>query len=617
MPLAPGEVSLSRSAASTALRNPDIDPRDTHFAALVRTRTTFQDGGEGAGQIGITAILHEEENESYVEGGYDTGGDLLFGVHWDDYSASPHIGSIRTWGDYITVYDPWGYSLDDGSGDGTGGGGDGGGDDCLDCVIEPYNADRVQVTRTEDGDWREVTIVLSPSGSMQTAAADADRIETVRRYRRWARGAGLDEERRRSAMRAAAEGREDPARSPAAAEPVELIQTADLTTLSDCGRGSSRTDRTVVTGGSAVLYQHGICSEAATWDGMRPRVASVLNVGRERAFSLTSTARYETQVDELEQEIGASGDGSSIVVSHSQGGLVARRLGQRRGDLVGGVITIGTPHQGALIADYGPDLVADKVTQAVGSYCVGSLMCQLLNEILTRKAVGEITYGLAGTAVPVIQDVRTGSAFLGTLNNTYEPFLRAGIESDAGNRWALMRLAGDVVSERTRLAQGLRPYGPQWVDNTEYLYRAGWALQYMGMFMWWYATPYGGGVGCGYSYYRDYWDPCWDPYYYDYWYTYSYWYYIANLLYTVGSFVTTTLDQIDWTWDDITTRRADLTDGFIQFNSQRYPWSPGSSGPLRYVIRAPYADSHTGSTASPEVYSRVEDSLRRMGVPTR
>jgi pimeloyl-ACP methyl ester carboxylesterase len=556
----------------------------------------------------------------------------------------------------------------------SGSGRDGGGKDCgmnVDTCgpAEPYSLPGGgTVTDRESGGWREVRVVLSGaelgSAGIQSAG---EHVEVVRRYRRmpahpgsagnaawrleevkhtattntpagprtarsdtrveyvrWHRNAGKDAAReQKAASRPAPAATAKPSAAtaspafPPATSGAEASGSVEAAFIDVCGRKSSLVNHHATSGSAAVIWQHGICSDASTWDGMRPRISSVLAVGHERAFSLTSRERLDVQTTELEQEVVASGGGQSIVVGHSQGGLIARRFAQRRNDLVRGVVTLGTPHRGALIADLGPDMASDYVAEAVGQHCYGSPMCTILNETLVRRATGEITYGLAGTLVPVIHDVRTNSTFTNQLNSTYEPFLRAGIEVDAGNRWALMRLIGDITSDRTRLIHGSRPYGDVWVRTTENVYRAGIYLQDLAMFLSWYAAPFGGGVDCGHSGYRANWPPCYDHAYGGYWTTSSYWVRLAAVLLSIGEFVTSRLDWLDETWNYVTTRGGDRTDGFIQFKSQRYPASPGAYAPLIYTIRPPDADSHTGETASPTAFFRVLQALESMGVARR
>jgi pimeloyl-ACP methyl ester carboxylesterase len=535
--------------------------------------------------------------------------------------------------------------------------------------VEPYSAEGVKVTTKESGEWREVRVVLSPvpSGEFTAAKTGGGEIEMVRRYRRmaaasgeatgkpawrleqvrqttrehgesgprvvstetsieylhWYRNAGKDEARRQAAARmprpAAQPKPQGQPRQSSTVAPSGDAEAASVGTASfdPCGRGSARVNHVVVPGGTPVIWQHGICSDASTWDGMRPTIARQLAVGHERAFSTTTLHRLDDQASELEAEVNATGGGRSIVVGHSQGGLISRRFAQRRNDLVHGVITIGTPHRGALAADLGPDLVSEYVGNAAERACYGSVMCTIFGQALARRASGELTYGLAGTVVPVIHDVRTNSGFTNDLNSTYEPFLRAGIEVNAGNRWALMRFLGDFSSDRTRLLNGSRPHGESWVRTTESVYRAGIFLQDLAMFLWWRAYPYGGGVGCGYSGYQSYWPPCYDYNYGGYWYYSWYWSQLASILYSIGNFVTTSLDYLDNTWDYITTRHQDATDGFIQYSSQRYPDGPGAYSPFRYTIPPGEADSHTGETASPAGYTRIRNAMQAMGVSPR
>lgn len=352
-----------------------------------------------------------------------------------------------------------------------------------------------------------------------------------------------------------------------------------------CGRGASKYVRTVVSGGPPVVYQHGICSEANTWNGMRPSVAQAFGVGVEQAYSLESNSRLEVQTTDLINKLSARGVKGNIVVSHSQGALIAAR---------------------------GPQYVANGIRNEIGRYCYGNFLCLALSKILADVTTDEIVYGL----LPVVRDDRPGSAFLGQLNGTYERFRRASIENDAGPRWSLFRLVGDYRSPRTDLLYNNAPDGRNSVEAAQSAYLGGWFLQYLAQAIIWSVSPYGSGYGCYNSGYDVYWPPCYDPYGYDrYWRGTGFWYDLANILYFLGSNITSTLDSIDQFWAYAVAGGYYPMDGFIQFSSQIYPRSPGAYAPRRYPIYG--SDSHTGETASPLVLRELTRELRLLGVPIR
>jgi triacylglycerol lipase len=69
------------------------------------------------------------------------------------------------------------------------------------------------------------------------------------------------------------------------------------------------------------------------------------------AFS-TSEARGEELLSEVEDIVARTGAAKVNLIGHSQGGLDVRYVAAVRPDLVASVTTVGTPHQGAQLADY-------------------------------------------------------------------------------------------------------------------------------------------------------------------------------------------------------------------------------------------------------------------------
>ena len=436
-------------------------------------------------------------------------------------------------------------------------------------------------------------------------------------YGAWYRDAA--HEAARDAARAARPlARTGVARAPlAGAEAVATPPDGEAAILDQlCARSPYEVDvvRSKSIKGLAILYQHGFCSDASVWDGMRPRLSSTFTVQRERAFSLVTTGRVDAQVDELIQRLRAAGVRPNLVIGHSLGGLVGRRLGQRDSALVSGVITIGSPHLGALGADIAPEYAVDLLSGAVGNVCVGAWLCQAVTKLLVESNSGRLLHGVPGLGSLAPQDLSTNSPFIQTLNSTREAFPRAGIEVNAGNRWAIFRMLGDARSPRTPVIQGIRPDGHEWVKDAEEIYFSARLLQFLSFFARFEVSPYGGGVDCSQSGYAGYWTPCIDYDWADQWDTPSYGDFIASLMYHLSTIVIRTMDFVDLTWDWITTRNSDLTDGLIALRSQRYPASPGRFVPMRVLITPPDAESHAGETASPRVVDRTIDLVRALGL---
>jgi triacylglycerol lipase len=66
----------------------------------------------------------------------------------------------------------------------------------------------------------------------------------------------------------------------------------------------------------------------------------------------TTEARGEELLSEVEDIVARTGAGKVNLVGHSQGGLDVRYVAAVRPDLVASVTTVGSPHQGADLADY-------------------------------------------------------------------------------------------------------------------------------------------------------------------------------------------------------------------------------------------------------------------------
>lgn len=393
--------------------------------------------------------------------------------------------------------------------------------------------------------------------------------------------------------------------------------------LGPCGREGPDYGATLMNpGGANLVYQHGICSSAATWDGMKPRVGSLFSVGWEQAWSLDDNEPLEDQTIDLEGKVSASGVANNVIVSHSQGGLIARRLGQRRPDLVQGVVTISSPHYGALIAQQGPGALTNAISPLIPDFCEyfgvawNDGLCGLTRDLKNAMLESLLTFGTE-SAMPVVRDDRPGSYFINSLNGTYEPFRRASIANSAGTRWAWARVLGDVRSPRT----DFNPKGQQYVNTTERLYEAAIGAQILAQLIADWVSDYS--YGCDpYGYYAwDGWVPCnrmapYDPF--NRWYQSAaqmWWLRVAHWMYDAAYFVQHTLDDIDATWDYMTTAHADGSDGFIQLSSQYYPNSPGAFSPMHRTIYNSH--SHTGETASPKVFTELQPSLDYLGVPRR
>ncbi|HYR06488.1 MAG TPA: alpha/beta hydrolase, partial [Longimicrobium sp.] len=446
------------------------------------------------------------------------------------------------------------------------------------------------------------------------------RTRTTYRYAAAHINRGRDESREKAlrestAPSKAAQSRVAPGRS-GALTAVGGVAAATDDGIGLCEKRQYNYTRTVSPGGGAVVYQHGFCSDARTWSAMRERVPETHRVGVEQTYSLNSDAPIESQVDDLTSRLAAMGVPGSVVVAHSQGGLVARRLGQRRPDLVSGVVTIGTPHEGALIASRPASMIASALNDAMSRPCFGAL-CTLQSEVREAVVAGLLTHGV-GELIPAAGDDQPGSALILRVNGhsqpQYETFRRASIAMNVHPRWAVFRLLGDAQTDRARLLNQEPLKGRGYVRDAQRLYDAARVLRYMAMALRWRVTDYGWGWGCHQSGYASYWEPCYNPYgYTSHWWQSSYWYFIANVLDLIAGSVIWTMDTVDRLWDDFTTGRVGGTDGFVQLASQHYPrYVPGAWPVLQFQING--FEAHSGETASASVLTTLRPALDHAGL---
>ena len=96
-------------------------------------------------------------------------------------------------------------------------------------------------------------------------------------------------------------------------------------------------------------FVHGLGSSPATWDTAVSELAPPLAI-RPLVADLEWQAFYESQASELERELGGQVPADGIAVGHSNGGLVSRQWSRLRP--LGGLITVGSPNQGAPIVDH-------------------------------------------------------------------------------------------------------------------------------------------------------------------------------------------------------------------------------------------------------------------------
>ena len=363
-----------------------------------------------------------------------------------------------------------------------------------------------------------------------------------------------------------------------------------------------------------VVWQHGWMSDGQTWCLMRQAARATHQIGYDQAHTTDWKAHIDDQANDLANRMSHFST-PSVVVAHSQGGLIARSLGQSRPDLVRGIITIGTPHLGAFLASNAKSAIAERLTNAIVDGCNGTQMCELFGQFGYALSTELLTWGIDQT-IPVANDDAYQSGLVQRLNASFESFQRASIQQSVPPRWAIFRLIGDAFfSARDTIG---RLGGPNLANNAQIVYSASQMLIDLSLNTRYWTDDYGTGVQCSHRYYRDYWPPCYDAASYgSYFWVREVWDFVAGILELIGRVMVASMDRLDFTWADLTTSYYDggATDGFIQYSSQVYPNVPGTFAPFR--VLAGNRESHAGETASGDVLREVRTFLVLMGVPQK
>jgi pimeloyl-ACP methyl ester carboxylesterase len=480
-----------------------------------------------------------------------------------------------------------------------------------------------------DESWRLEEIVREqrsgPVGAEQRVLM-RQRVE----YGAWHRNPGQDRAREARAREQGAARAAAPAVASApaltapslnGAEPRSMLardvtpESSDAILDAVCRPGTLQVQETYAAaeGAPSFLFQHGFCADASTWNGFRTMMRARYQPARIRAFSLTSTQRIDSQVVDLAGRIAEKRAHQYIVIGHSAGGVVGRRLAQSYPQYVEGMVTIGSPNIGSLVAALGPEIVGELLLNAVRSPCFSAPVCDLIFDLFTEQASGRFLSGFAAALAPAVDDLRPGSPFMTQLNSTHETFPRVSVDVNVSNRWAFARMIGDGRTPRQHLESNLRPRGDAWVTNTQKVYVAvGWvrALSAFAIFQ---MSPFGGGVSCSRAGYSSSWPACTQPGSLSNWYAPWYQSFLTYLLFDISGRVMYLMDRLDATWTYVTTRGA-RGDGFVHTESQRYPNTPGIFPPLRISIDERLGDSHAGETASPMVLQVMDEAVARIRV---
>jgi pimeloyl-ACP methyl ester carboxylesterase len=348
-----------------------------------------------------------------------------------------------------------------------------------------------------------------------------------------------------------------------------------------------------------VAFVHGLFGDEGSWADTR----SVF----EREFEVRTFNRAYDSKASIDQIAAGYADGipdGTIFVGHSMGGLVSRSVyRQTGGDQVPALVTLGTPHTGAPLAqnaDRVDDVTSDWIDDlAAGpSYQYGGIIGGTLAEIASsfiEKAIDFIETLVTG-GYDSIQDLRPDSEFIGDLGATRPPVTYAIWSKEQPN--ALWRLADARFSD-----SGVETGSGIQVKEDAVAY---------------YSMMFGTAQSNAESYYEDYQDAAWwnlaaKSYY---WSLYSYWSSVAAGYYDGLQVLTVDIDR-EWETEIVGVGPTDdsgigyvrePSDGVVPYSSQ----APGFIGPeFRFSARGV---NHLEQTNNAETRSRLRQALRQLGV---
>ena len=389
---------------------------------------------------------------------------------------------------------------------------------------------------------------------------------------------------------------------------------------------------------SRVIFQHGFKASAEVWRIMRDTLRQQLKID-DAAFNLPVFGDLTVAADRLRSEAQTRfGGQSAIVVAHSAGGIVARQAIHDSPSLISGIITVGTPHQGALIAERAQDAAAAGAAVipaifVVGSPCLTGVLeatgfhCTQLAAAVGAAGLLAGLYFVDGT-VKNARDIDPSSNFVSAVNSYAESFVRVGITHRAPRRWGFAQMyyesqalplpwnSSEAARGAFNMSLTYRSALISFIQSTAMI----WMLSQMeidqGRFQInsncgpvWNAT----GAACGYN-------PGEAP-----WTRYAYqssWYAYLQSVQSVSLGVVLSLNVFDYIWSKSVSDRRD-SDAFIAATSQRYPDNGLTAAPpLNFESEILLSNSplvaHLGETSSRMISRPISATLQqRFGVQIR
>jgi pimeloyl-ACP methyl ester carboxylesterase len=239
-----------------------------------------------------------------------------------------------------------------------------------------------------------------------------------------------------------------------------------------------------VNGGDVpVIFQHGYKAGAGDWNDMQPRLGSQLRID-------TRASTVPVEGDLFNAATGLNGqvqalfpNQRAIAIAHSAGGLVARRAAFQDPSKISGLVTVGTPHRGALIAERAPTAVAAFTglipSIFLGPPCLNGALDpagRVCGNLGIVDVSGGAVLALAGMMITTNQlrdarDLEPGSTFVSEVNTPPESYVRVGITHRVPRRWSVAREVGEVLAVNGSGLEWNSPKGQQWADGMSLVHR--------------------------------------------------------------------------------------------------------------------------------------------------
>jgi pimeloyl-ACP methyl ester carboxylesterase len=222
-----------------------------------------------------------------------------------------------------------------------------------------------------------------------------------------------------------------------------------------------------------VIFQAGFNTTAGDWNDMRLRLRPQLKIADDASSAYVSGDLFTAAVG-LNSEVQTKFPNQrAIAIAHSAGGLVARRAAFLDPSKISGLITVGTPHQGALIAERAPTAVGAFASLLpsiwFGPPCLNGALnpdgniCRNLGVI---SVGGGAIFALEAMArvSGQLQDARDlvpSSSFVTAVNTPPESFVRVGITHRVPRRWSVAREAAEAIAINQSGLEWNSPKGAQ------------------------------------------------------------------------------------------------------------------------------------------------------------